>query len=230
MGLDSVELVMAVEEAFGIAIEDRDAEQMRTPGHIIEYVLTKAGRSNDAACLTQRSFHRLRAALMRHTSAKRSDINPDTQMDDLLPRQNREQMLALIFSEFELPPPELVRSPILVQSLFLGSIGAGCQTAILLWGRGGSPFWTCGMVVVFAGLLGVVLTRPLRIHLPAWLATVGDLSRWMVAHQPGEVSVQPRGWTREQVVEKVRCIVIEQLDCANAYHEDARFIEDLGMD
>ena len=36
--LDTVELVMAFEEEFGIDIPDEDAEQMRTVGHAIEYL------------------------------------------------------------------------------------------------------------------------------------------------------------------------------------------------
>jgi acyl carrier protein len=36
--LDTVELVMAFEEEFGIDIPDEDAEQMRTVGDAIEYL------------------------------------------------------------------------------------------------------------------------------------------------------------------------------------------------
>jgi len=36
--LDTVELVMAFEEEFGIDIPDEDAEQMRTVGDAIEYM------------------------------------------------------------------------------------------------------------------------------------------------------------------------------------------------
>jgi acyl carrier protein len=38
MGLDAVELVMAVEETFGIAIPEADAAKMITPAMMIEYV------------------------------------------------------------------------------------------------------------------------------------------------------------------------------------------------
>lgn len=41
--LDTVELVMAFEEEFGIDIPDEDAEQMRTVGDAIEYLNKHSG-------------------------------------------------------------------------------------------------------------------------------------------------------------------------------------------
>jgi acyl carrier protein len=43
--LDTVELVMAFEEEFGIDIPDEDAEQMRTVGDAIDY-LTKSAEAS----------------------------------------------------------------------------------------------------------------------------------------------------------------------------------------
>jgi acyl carrier protein len=40
--LDTVELVMALEEEFGIEISDEDAEKMRTVGDAIKYIEEKA--------------------------------------------------------------------------------------------------------------------------------------------------------------------------------------------
>ena len=41
--LDTVELVMALEEAFGIEIPDEDAEKMTTVGDAIKYIEGKSG-------------------------------------------------------------------------------------------------------------------------------------------------------------------------------------------
>ncbi len=46
MGLDSVELVMAFEEAFGIRIPDADAQQMLTPRAVIDFVESRRGFDN----------------------------------------------------------------------------------------------------------------------------------------------------------------------------------------
>jgi acyl carrier protein len=38
--LDSVELIMALEEEFGVEIPDTDAENIKTVGQAIDYILT----------------------------------------------------------------------------------------------------------------------------------------------------------------------------------------------
>lgn len=38
MGLDSVEFVMAIEEAFGLDVPDADAAQLLTPRMLIDYL------------------------------------------------------------------------------------------------------------------------------------------------------------------------------------------------
>ena len=44
--LDTVELVMALEEEFGIEIPDEDAEKMTTVGDAVKYIEQKASASN----------------------------------------------------------------------------------------------------------------------------------------------------------------------------------------
>ncbi|MBO8130922.1 MAG: acyl carrier protein [Candidatus Marinimicrobia bacterium] len=42
--LDTVELIMKMEEEFGIEIPDEEAEKLRTVGDVIEYLKTKVGQ------------------------------------------------------------------------------------------------------------------------------------------------------------------------------------------
>lgn len=42
--LDTVELVMALEEQFNIEIPDEDAEKIQTVGQVIEYIKNKIGQ------------------------------------------------------------------------------------------------------------------------------------------------------------------------------------------
>jgi acyl carrier protein len=43
MGLDTVELVIAFEEKFGVSIPDEDASQLTTPCKVTEYIVGKVG-------------------------------------------------------------------------------------------------------------------------------------------------------------------------------------------
>ena len=44
MGLDTVELVMAIEEEFGVEIPDADAERLRSVGDVASYVFEELQR------------------------------------------------------------------------------------------------------------------------------------------------------------------------------------------
>ena|SRR5437588_1669519 len=43
MGLDTVELLMAFEEKFGVSIPDEDATQLTTPRKVTDYIFRKVG-------------------------------------------------------------------------------------------------------------------------------------------------------------------------------------------
>ncbi len=49
MGLDAVEIVMAVEEAFDIQIENSEAEKVLTPGQLVDLVLSNVQLTNTNA-------------------------------------------------------------------------------------------------------------------------------------------------------------------------------------
>lgn len=85
MGLDTVEFVLAAEEAFQIAIPDETAGQMLTPRHVVDYVMTRIGGEPGPGCLEQRAFYRLRSASTRVFEVPRSAIRPTTPWREILP-------------------------------------------------------------------------------------------------------------------------------------------------
>src|SRR4030095_128571 len=89
MGVDGVEFVMAVEEAFQVAIPDEDAQQMLTPRDVVTYVYGRVGSEQGHGCAEQRAFYRLRHASMKVFAQPREAIRPATRWDDILPRRQR---------------------------------------------------------------------------------------------------------------------------------------------
>src|SRR5262249_16894428 len=78
MGLDTVELVMEVEEAFGITIPDQEAEKIQTVGDLYHYILATLGGPplTTPGCLSAAAFYRLRRQLMGRFRIERRRIQP----------------------------------------------------------------------------------------------------------------------------------------------------------
>src|SRR5690348_2802168 len=86
MGLDLVEYVMAVEDAFQISIPNEDAALIDTPQKLIDYLCDGLGESTDGPPLVQMVFYRVRAALAEELAVPRSKIRPSTLVADLSDR------------------------------------------------------------------------------------------------------------------------------------------------
>jgi acyl carrier protein len=234
MGLDSVELVMAIEEAFEIQIEDSEAEQLSTPRDVIELVSVKTSQSSAKECLTQRAFHRLRSGIVRHCEVRREAVKPKTQIASLISRDDRRRIIRQILDELGIPIyPRFVRPGWLVGLICFGSLAIGISAGLLFLEKRdpiASPIVIAPFIAVVIAWVALQLTKRMRYELEASVATVGGLSRWVVARGPGFIAIEPGKWTREQIAARIREIVIDQLGCEMSYREEARFVQDLGMD
>jgi hypothetical protein len=239
MGLDGVELVMAVEEAFAIVIEDAEAEKMRTPRDLIAHIASKVGCVDQKHCATQRAFNRLRLALMRHCGLKRAQVRPQTPMSRLLPFKKRRVILRQMLDEIGIAAdPELIRPKWLVALIIASSLAAAAVTAAKVLDQSLQDrsaefvlfFMTFGAVALLCGGISAYLTRELRYQFKPPFASVGSFSRWMVVTNPETFGGPTGEWTREQIAEKVRLICIEQLGLSpGTYREDADFVKDFGV-
>ena len=126
MGLDGVEIVMAVEEAFDISIEDADAEKLLTPRQLIDLVQSKVAGATASVCLTQRAFNLLRKSLRRHGGWKRSEITPARRLSELINRNQRRLLLENVCGDLSIKkPPKLVLANWLNITVLAGALGSG---------------------------------------------------------------------------------------------------------
>jgi hypothetical protein len=233
MGLDSVELMIRLEDEFGIEIPEEAAARMYTPRDVIEYVMAHVERGPARSCASQRGFHVVRRELVRQLPVDRDRVRPKARLSELIPREVRKTVwprigTALGVSEW----PELVRPywPFVLLAYLSMAVAAFASVQTLRYypDHGGwASFVGIGTLIVVGKILAQ-LTRPLRTEFGNVTETIEDLVRWVIAKEPRLVVDAPERWTRERVALVVRQIVIEVLGVTD-FDEDSRFVEDMGM-
>ncbi|HZV00747.1 MAG TPA: acyl carrier protein [Planctomycetota bacterium] len=234
MGLDSVDLLLEVERAFGVTLDERACANVVTVGDLCELVLASVPPAKHERCLTALAFWRLRRALVAAFGSKRSAVRPDSNLRMLVwPPERRaplhareawsrlERMLGLA-----LPPLERSRRLFWACIAVVVLLGAGLSVSL-----GPSERWLAAGVTVGAACLLGVATRPWKIHAPADVETVGDLARALVLREAGRLAVPAGGFTRAQIETIVpRIVANETGNPIERVTLDTRIVADLGID
>lgn len=229
MGLDSVEIVMEVEDEFAISIPDDEAEKIRRVGELIEAVKRRVSLLTRRPCPTAKTFYGLRRALMHRIGVDRRDVRLATSMAAILPFEHRREMWdALRSAGFTLPglrrPQTLAWSAgflvtIIVLLSWLGLMQYGAPLPIV---------WSLTILIATASI-AYWITSPFARAIPATCMTVRDAVLRNTNPETGEHG--DAQWTPELVSYKVRRIVadISEVPLADVVDE-ARFVEDLHID
>lgn len=225
MGLASVELVMEFEEAFGVELKDEEVIELRTPGMVIDLILSKLAVAPQTVCWSQRAFHLLRRALMEHAGATREAIRPDSELRSLIhPGRVPHVWPALERAVQAKVWPSLVRPGPLVASLY--ALAYVVFLGVLLFALP-SGIARAALYAVLSALLlacaAILATARCRTCVPENLRRIRDLV-------PCAGSSDRIAWTRQKVSTIVKVIVMEQLGLSESdYCEDADFAKDLGL-
>ncbi len=242
MGLDMVELVMAVEERFGISIRAEDAEKVTTVRRLIGLVTERVGAGPSlTTCKTQVAFYRARRVLCDVLELPRARIRPEVRLDALVARGDMERAWPLITEHLgvgRLDAYQLCRPSWMV-------VGERCGATALL---GIWPFLgTAGLLLVIVGLsLGYLfhLITRYRTELPPAARSMRAFAEALALDsgtQTGSMrafaealpldSGTQTAWTPESVRLTIRHLVEETLGILpNSYSDDADFARDLGAD
>lgn len=222
MGLDLIELVMDVEDAFGIEISDEDANKMRTVGDLESCVLRQACMDSSAFCGTSRSFHLLRRKLLDIFPLARTDVRPAVSMEALLPCADRRAIWRRLRDhDIMLPPLMLGRAAFSVTAVVVAVLTG--TMAVL------ASINSAAVLLALQIPLAYVLTRPLAVRIPFGCQTLGDAALWIMPIKGGGES--PGSVSRDEITRRVRLIVAYQLDLPpETIRSDSRFVEDLCAD
>lgn len=233
MGLDLVEIVVRTEDAFDIIISDADATRITTPRELADFVATKVSLSDEPSCLSQQAFYFLRERFQPHLSFSRQAFRPNTPLEKLMPKQNRQLVWVTLQSEVGANAlPDLARPIWLFWTLAASTVFVFYYATITIWSAtniGIANALFCGFVaaVVF-GYVSAVATRFTKQHFRRSYKRVGEVARYVVVNKAHVFKRNKRLWTRAQVLEVVREIIA---DCTGSqdFSNDAHFINDLRL-
>jgi acyl carrier protein len=246
MGLDTVELVMEIEEAFNITIPDAEAEKIVTVGDLHRYVLTQlrvmgqtaSGESGETAsrCLSAMTFYRFRRRLMSCLKIRRADIRPDSALEKLMPIVDRRQQWLRLEESLGWKLPALSRPrwvSCVIWYLMMASAPVGFLISHFMGNRNDAAFlgWGLGSFLL-AWLLAVALfelTSPIANRFPS--DTVRGLIPLLVGSNLATIKDPTAGWTPREVRETIVAIISEQLGVsASSLSDTTHFVNDLGAD
>jgi len=108
MGLDSVEILVNVENAFGITISNYEAEKITTVGDIHQLVWRTLQGRQSMRCKTQQLFYKLRYTLAVKFNIPKHAIEPDASLNKIFPSTNRRSLYLKLEKELKLTLPPLV--------------------------------------------------------------------------------------------------------------------------
>jgi acyl carrier protein len=228
MGLDSVELVLTVEEAFAFSIPDQDAAGLDTVGKLYDYVIAHRFQSEHEGCLTSVTFYRIRRALVSVLQIPRKDVRVSTELSRLIPARRRSVWR-------KIAKAATLRLPELVPPSWVNLV-----VALATAGLTGVAFWLLqpglrilGLPFAFLVALYVLLrmTTPLATEFRAEFATVGKLTKLVLAKNYGVIADACRCSNADEVWESLRSIIVEQLGVRpEDVTKEASFVKDLHID
>lgn len=230
MGLQGVELVMDLEEAFGIELKDDEVVESLTPRMIGDVIFTKLKATDEHICQSQRAFYILRKAFLNMFNLERKSIKPDTRFRDFIGRSQEKEIWGQLRVAIAARSwPGLAR-PLWMSRLLIGvTLAIFGMTNIKVYAairsfRGIEIGFIAGIVLaaVFAHI-AAKLTHPWKVRIPPRFKSVRDMI-------PYAITSDRVKWTREQVSILVKQTVMENLRIKESeYTEDSRFVEDLGL-
>ena len=211
--------MMALEEGFGMAITDAEAEVCVTPAAVIDVIFGKLRASDERACVSQRAFYLLRKGLTHTLGVSRRSVALSSDVRSFAGAKSEPEVWNDLKTAVQARSwPALARSNWLVAGLWLLSFALFLAlVAAFHWAAAAA----CTAVVALAAIR---FTRPFCSHIPARYSRIRDLV-------PFAVTSDAIAWTRGQVASLVKKLVTEQLGLREGqYREDAHFVKDLGMD
>lgn len=228
MGLDGVELVMAIEDRFGITIPDSVSSEIRTVDDLVGFCLDRIHAADSVYCPSLSSFLSLRCLVREIRNDPDLRLRPRDNVETVLEESDRKRLWQQLPELLKSHPRELRRPAWLRKTLVVVVLGFPIVLmAVLPWHIEILTLIWCATIAW--GMLLHWLTINLRTRTPDGYTTFGEITKRIVGVT---VATNPPAETDyDTVFSIIKEIVIDQLGVDDdEVVPTARFIQDLGLD
>ncbi len=230
MGLDGVEIVMEVEERFGVTLSDEETGGVRTVGDLLGLLESRVARRQAGECLSLPAFLQLRRAVREVTQFDRR-IRPSDLVTDVLDEEQRRQLwdrLPVLLNSY---PTGLARPSHIERRIWIG-VFAVSGTTLWLTAQSYDFGWALlalGLAFVLSAIFFYRVTEPLCTEPMKGYATFGDLTLRLVGREATTVGFPAN--SNDLLFAELRQVIVDQLGVdPDKVTRDARLVEDLGLD
>jgi acyl carrier protein len=233
MGLDSIELLVEVEKAFGISIPDQEAERIITVGDFHNSVWQHLEGKHSDTCHSQSLFYQLRQSFVDLFKFSRQEINLNTSMNEIFPNANRRQIYLSFANANKFTLPDLVLPK--QWAAFLNTFGlitilGGLILSIVLINFFDSTKWTLLFPVI-----GIILTyfasemlKPKRTVIHPSL--IRDFTQKVLSLNYATL-INEKGTNRKEVESVINHIIADKVGVdIDEVTADKKICDDLGVD
>jgi acyl carrier protein len=222
MGLDGVELIMAIEKEFNIIITEQEAYNTLTPNDLTDLIFTKLRQDGETGCKSQKQFYFVREMIVEISGVPKNEITPNTHLSEIFKRKDQKHHLIALTKALagrEGVHLQFGKPKWLKWLIYL------CGLVIFVYSLLGSNY-NIGSSIFFTLLFLIIFhfaSLSLNDELPKNYQTVKDLVKI-------KSSPDSKSWKREDVYQKVKDMLVEQLGVnPELVLPNSHFIDDLGM-
>ncbi|HWG20151.1 MAG TPA: hypothetical protein VG225_06440 [Terracidiphilus sp.] len=244
MGLDEPELILRIEDEFGISIGDDEAAKARTVGDLYQLALSKLDTAPH--CVSSRAFYRTRKALAQGLEMPPRSIRPSTCLEPLMPRESRIEQWRAVARHSGLRFPQLRHSQTWKDRFLLLSMALSAIPVLAVWWSLYALGWLPGItlwlfavpafiawVVLISRIHQMLLNATPRLAYDVPFRTAGELAMGVLAMNEGEFHPFGKGNKpplKEIVWARMVEIFRDQLKIEpDEVVANARIAEDLGV-
>ena len=229
MGMDMAEVIMEVEDAFDINIDDSSWTKMRTVASLYALILNRLGVKQGDVCLSSAVCFRLRRVMLKQIGVTRKDFRVNTPLKDLIPLIKRQRTWKAIRSETGWSLPKLERSRPVIWTLRIGWAVVAVALGFYFKNLGyGAVFALVFVASVLYVIAAAVVTAPLAVHFPADCQSVRASVNRIVDTNYGKLVDEYKCSDPDAAWKILKQIIVERLGVApEKVTPEARFTEDL---